>query len=58
MFTRKDHIITDESGKVVFTGIVKIGGKEFASINKAKRESHRLQMESDKRLGAGTVKVV
>ena len=35
-FFRKDHVIKDANGKVVFTGIVKIGGKEFASINKAK----------------------
>lgn len=56
-FFRKDHVIKDANGKVVFTGIVKIGGKEFASINKAKAESRRLQMESDKALGRGTVRL-
>ena len=61
MLTRKDHII--RNGKeVVFDGSSKFAPgnyrREGTGINQAKRESRRLQMESDKGLGRGTVKVV
>lgn len=61
MFKRKDHIIRDEKGKVVFDGSKQFAAgnvwREGTGINQAKRESRRLQMESDKGLGRGTVKV-
>lgn len=61
MFTRKNHIIRDEKGKVVFDGSQKFAPGNFQQegegINQAKRESRRLQMEADKGLGRGTVKV-
>lgn len=53
-YTRKGHVIRDMAGEVVFTGTQKIGGKEFASINAAKRESRRLQQPN---LGSGILRV-
>jgi hypothetical protein len=62
MFKRKDHIIRNAEGEVVFDGSQKFAGGNFqregTGINQAKRESRRLQMESDHGLGRGTVKVV
>lgn len=61
MFTRKDHIIRNAEGEVVFDGSQKFAPgnvwREGTGINQAKRESRRLQMESDKGLGRGSVKV-
>ncbi len=54
-YIRRDHIITDMTGEVVFTGTRKIGKGERTSINAAKRESRRLQ-GSD--LGSGILRVV
>ena len=54
-FTRKDHVITDMAGEVVFTGKVRFGTSEYASINAAKRKSRELQ-GSD--LGFGILRVV
>lgn len=61
MFKRKDHIIRDAKGEVVFDGSKQFAPgnvwREGTGINQAKRESRRLQMESDRGLGRGTVKV-
>ena len=53
-FVRKDHVIKDMSGEVVFTGKVRFGTNEYASINAAKRKSRELQ-GSD--LGLGILRV-
>jgi len=62
MFKRKDHIIRDAEGAVVFDGSKKLAPgnvwREGTGINQAKRESRRLQMEANKGLGRGTVKVI
>ena len=44
-FYRKDHVITDIDGKVIFTGSYKVHAGEFASINAAKRKSRSLQLQ-------------
>jgi len=53
-YIRKAHIITTMDGKVVFTGRVRLGKNEFASINAAKRESRKLQFPT---LGNGLLRV-
>lgn len=53
-YVRKDHVIKDMKGKVVFTGKVKVGNAERASINAAKRESRKLQGSN---LGSGILRV-
>ena len=50
-FYRKDHVITDVSGKVIFTGTFHNGA--FTSINAAKRESRKLQQQH----GHGSLRV-
>ena len=61
LFTRKDHIIRNDAGEVVFDGSQKFAPgnikREGTGINQAKRESRRLQMESDKGLGHGSLRV-
>ena len=52
-YTRKNHIISDVDGNVVFEG--KTNG--VSSINAAKRESRRLQLDADGKLGLGTLRV-
>lgn len=47
IFTRKGRVITDLRDNQSIT---------FKSRNKAKQESHRLQMEHDKALGRGSLK--
>jgi hypothetical protein len=42
-FYRKGHIITDAEDNLVFEGTFKVGKKEYASINAAKRKSRELQ---------------
>ena len=60
--TRKGHIIRNEEGEVIFDGSQKFAAgnykREGDGINQAKRESRRLQMESDNGLGRGSMKVV
>ena len=53
-FTRKDHVIKDMAGKVIFTGKQGTNKNAPPSINAAKRESRRLQGE---RLGCGLLRV-
>ena len=53
-YTRKNHVITDTSGEVVFTGTVGQGEFVRPSINAAKRESRRLQGTA---LGRGILRV-
>ena len=52
-FIRKDHIIRNMAGEVVFTGTVP-GRPKSVSINAAKRESRKLQGSS---LGLGILRV-
>ena len=52
-FVRKDHVIKDMKGKVVFTGTVP-GKPKQVSINAAKRESRKLQGAN---LGTGLLRV-
>lgn len=52
-FVRKDHVIKDMKGGVVFTGNVP-GRNDLASINAAKRKSRELQGSS---LGLGVLRV-
>lgn len=57
-YIRKDHIITDMSGKVVFTGQFLRGQKPSPSINAAKRESRKLQTgKGTGGLGGGILRV-
>lgn len=51
-YFRKDHVIRDIGGDTVFEG--KTNG--VRSINAAKRESRRLQIEADGCLGLGTLR--
>lgn len=53
-FTRKDHVIKDMAGKVVFTGSFGEGRLKRPSINAAKRESRKLQ---GSRSGCGILRV-
>lgn len=52
-YIRKDHVIRNIGGDTVFEG--KTSGAR--SINAAKRESRRLQLEADGKLGLGTLRV-
>lgn len=52
-YTRKGHIIRNANGDIVFKGET----RGAVSINAAKRESRRLQLEADGKLGLGTVRV-
>lgn len=53
-FVRKDHIIRDMAGKVVFTGMFTRRSTQHPSINAAKRESRKLQGTM---LGCGLLRV-
>jgi hypothetical protein len=44
-FYRKNHIITDLDGKIVFEGAFKDGKNEYPSVNAAKRKSRDLQQQ-------------
>lgn len=52
-YYRKNHIITDVDGKVIFEGTIGSGEEQRPSINAAKRESRRLQAAS----GPGSLRV-
>lgn len=52
-YYRKNHVITDVEGKVIFTGQFKDGEHTYPSINAAKRESRKLQAVS----GPGSLRV-
>lgn len=49
-YTRKGHSIRDMNNNIVFES-------PDGSINRAKRESRRLQLEADGKLGLGTLRV-
>lgn len=57
-YTRKGHIIRNAKGEVVFDGKSRLAQNQKGDgINLAKRESRRLQMESDRALGLGTLRL-
>ena len=49
-FVRKGHVIRDMDKNIVFES-------KTGSVNEAKRESRRLQIEHDSALGLGTLRV-
>jgi hypothetical protein len=53
LFIRKNHVITDTSGNVVFEGKYQVKAGTFSSINAAKRRVRELQDEH----GQGSVRV-
>jgi hypothetical protein len=53
-YYRKEHVITDLNGKVIFTGTYKVKAGEFVSINAAKRKSRQLQEQ----YGQGCLRVI
>lgn len=53
-YVRRDHVITDMKGNIVFTGMVRRSDGTDSSINAAKRESRKLQGDN---LGCGILRV-